>query len=107
MTWGMTIDAKAVNGDIDFTLNTTDKPVKVLATEDMNGWHWKVASTTQNILENIRSSVATHISTLEEALRAGFQGQLRFHYPGDGQLVFLKSMFNNRGDFIASVKYAE
>lgn len=103
----MTIDVKAVNGDIDFELNTTDKPVTVTATEDMNGWHWEVAGTTESIKNQIKSSVETHVGTLREALRKGFQGQLKFHYPGDGQLVFLKSMFNKRGDFIASIKYAE
>ncbi|KAK0707165.1 hypothetical protein B0T21DRAFT_377299 [Apiosordaria backusii] len=107
MTWGMTIDAQAVGGDIQFALNTTDKPVTVVSGDDMNGWHWEIAGTTQRIKEQIESSVKEHVGTLKEALKAGFEGQLKFHYPGDGQLVFLKSMFNNRGDFIASIKYAD
>ncbi|KAK3360759.1 hypothetical protein B0T25DRAFT_602581 [Lasiosphaeria hispida] len=106
ISWGFTIDAAATGGDIKFTLNE-NKPVTVTSTEDMNGWAWEVAGTTQSIKSGIESALAQHVGTLEEALRKGFQGQLRFHYPGDGQLVFLKSMFNTRGDFIASIKYAE
>ncbi|KAK4455334.1 hypothetical protein QBC34DRAFT_460221 [Podospora aff. communis PSN243] len=106
ITWGLTIDAKADKGDISFDLKISN-PVKVEGSDDMNGWHWVIAGTTKTMQEGIESSVKTHMGTLEKALKDGFQGQLRFHYPGDGQLVFLKSMFNNRGDFIASIKYAD
>ncbi|KAI1293913.1 hypothetical protein F5Y03DRAFT_373909 [Xylaria venustula] len=107
MTWDMEINVEAKDGSLHFTLEKADKPVSVVGKDDMNGWHWEIAGTTNKIRDDIESRISTHLKTLEETLEKAFEGQLRFNYPGYGQLEFKRSMFNEYGDFIASIRYAD
>jgi hypothetical protein len=105
----MDITCEAADGTINFHLNAADDMVKVESKPDpdQQGWHWEVAGTTEKIREHIQSRVTQQLDAFKDTLRDGFDGQLRFHYPGYGQLKFGKSVFNERGDFIAAIKYAE
>lgn len=105
----MEIHCEAKDGTIHFDLDAADDMVKVVSKPDpdQNGWHWEVAGTTENIRSEIQSRVTQQLNVFKTTLRQGFEGQLKFHYPGYGQLKFGKSVFNERGDFIAAVKYAE
>ncbi|WQF90177.1 hypothetical protein CDEST_15191 [Colletotrichum destructivum] len=61
----------------------------------------------ENISGEIQSRVPKQLIVFKPILKQGFEGQLNFHYPGNGQLKFGRSVFNERGDFIASMDYAE
>jgi hypothetical protein len=89
----MEIDANAVDWSIHFVLEAAEDMVKVAPTEDMNGWHWEIAGTTKKITDEIQQRVMKQLGTLKETLKQGFEGQLRFNYPGYRKACLQKEYF--------------
>ena len=104
----MHIDVIAERGSLTMKLSHDPNFVTVIDHGDnSNGWKWDDPSTPVQIQTTIQNNMTQQLSHLQETLNAGFTDQLKFTYPGNGQLNFGDTIFNDLGDLLAEIKYAE
>ncbi|CAM1508036.1 Fc.00g048840.m01.CDS01 [Cosmosporella sp. VM-42] len=108
MTWLMHIDVIAEKGSLTMKLSHDPTFVSVVDHGDnSNGWKWDDPTTPAQIQSTIQNNMTQQLSHLQETLNAGFTDQLKFTYPGNGQLNFGNTIFNDNGDLLAEIKYAD
>lgn len=104
----MAIDISVSNGGLNLRLSHDSDFVKVFDnSQPKKNWQWDNKATAADIKRRIDESMTQQLQYFKEVLTKGFSDQLKFLYPGNGQLEFGKAIFNHNGDLLAEIWYKE
>lgn len=108
MMWKMQIDLHPDSGSLGMTLSHAPDFVKVVVhPEDSSDWIWDEVDGPKKIQASIQASMEKQLDFLRDTLKVAFTDQFKFIYPGNGQLKFGDTYFNNKGDLLAVIDYGE
>ncbi|KAH7064064.1 hypothetical protein BKA63DRAFT_586612 [Paraphoma chrysanthemicola] len=108
MTWNMSISVEPDGGSLKMVASHDPNFVNIIAyPDDRNIWEWDKPGTHDEIRDRIQFNMNTQLQHFQNVLNAGFTDQLKFTYPGYGQLKFGETYFNNNGDLLAVIDYGD
>jgi len=104
----MNISIEPDGGSLKMVVSHDPNFVNMIAyPDDQKQWEWDKPDTHEIIRDTILGNMTTQLEHFKNVLNAGFTDQLKFTYPGNGQLKFGETYFNNNGDLLAVIDYGE